>query len=113
MDAVLGQPAGWDDANLKSAEHYQAKRYAEALAVLESFAKAHPKFADVELMLGENLLTMSALPNVPDKERIAQAEQHLRRGLELATDDYTRDWGTKALKRLAEEQKEFGITPSR
>ena len=57
------------------------------------------------------MLTMPALPNLPDKERLTQAEAHLRRGLELATDADQRTWGPSALKHLAQEQKDFGIAP--
>jgi hypothetical protein len=103
-ETIPGRPAGWDAANRTSAEHFQAGRYAEAIAVLEAFAKAHPRFADVELMLGDNWATMPRTATPSPSERRARAAVHLRRGLQLATDDYGRDWGTRSLLRVYQDQ---------
>jgi hypothetical protein len=109
-DVVLGIPAGWSDANNKSAEHYRAGNYAEAIAVLEAFAQAHPTFPDVELMIGDTWLTMPAQSGTPEAERLEKAATHLRRGLELATDDYGREWAKSSMLRVA-EKKDAGAQP--
>jgi hypothetical protein len=110
-DVILGIPAGWSDANAKSAEHYRAGNYPEAIAVLEEFARTHPKFADVELMIGDNWLTMPATSATPEAERLERAAMHLQRGLELATDDYGRDWAKSSLLRVSEKKKALEAQP--
>lgn len=104
-DGFVGFPSGWRDANDKSAEYYRAGNYAQAVAVLEEFAKAHPTFADVELMLGDNWLSMPSGSLTPEAERLEKAATHLKRGLELATDDYGRLWANSSLARVAKEMR--------
>lgn len=109
-DALLRIPVGWSDANRRSAEYYVAGNYVEAIALLEAFAKSNPKFADAELTLGDNWLTMPSHPTVSQAARLDKALQHFRHGLELVTDDYTRDWATSSLLRASEEQKRLATT---
>lgn len=103
-DAILGDPPGWTDVNLKSAEFYRAGNYIEALKVLETFAQAHPSFDQVELMLGDNLLTMPSDDKAVEREYREKAVGHLRRGLELAREDDSRDWGERRLLLLFSQQ---------
>jgi hypothetical protein len=110
-DVILGIPAGWSDANNKSAEHYRAGNYPEAIAVLEAFARTHPTFADVELMIGDNWLTMPDKSATPEAERLERAAKHLQRGLELATDDYGRDWAKSSLRHVSTKKKALEAQP--
>ena len=98
-DEILGQPAGWNDAKKKSDELYQAGKYAEHIAVLEAFAKAHPKFADVEIQLGDTWKSdHAALGPLP--KRLAKSAAHFRRALDAAAasaDDFGRKMATDSL----------------
>jgi tetratricopeptide (TPR) repeat protein len=99
-DAILGVPPGWSDANMKSAELYRAEKYDEALAVLEAFARDHPRFDEAELMLGDNHLTIPAADAASRHDHLVQAATHFRRGLDLARLDDTRRWGQRQLLRV-------------
>jgi hypothetical protein len=106
-DIILGIPAGWSDTNVKSAEAYRAGQFLEAVAILDAFAKQHPKFADVELMIGDNWLMMPRNAPTPEAERLQRAESHLKRGLALVTDDLGRQWANSSLEYLAEKKRDL------
>jgi tetratricopeptide (TPR) repeat protein len=98
-DAILQRPAGWDEARKKSDALYQAGKYAEHIAVLEAFAKAHPKFADVEIQLGDTWRSEHEVLG-PLPKRLAQAAAHYRRAIQAADasgDDFGRQMATDSL----------------
>lgn len=99
-DEILGLPPDWSATNEKSAAAYRAGKYSEALTILEDYAKAHPTFADVELMLGDNYWTVPANDKAAEREYWEKAVVHYRRGFELAREDYTRTWGARGLLHL-------------
>ena len=99
-DEIIGLPSDWSATNRKSAEAYQAGKYADALSILEDYAKTHPTVADVELTLGDNYLSVPSSDKSAERDNREKAVVHYRRGLELARDDYGRDWGAKGLLRV-------------
>lgn len=103
VEETLGLPAGWDDAVNKSGELYRAGKYAESIAVLEAFAKAHPQFGQVEIHLGDSW-QMDREELGPLPARLATSAAHYRRALELATDDFDRTQATSSLLRVYRRQ---------